>query len=188
MVQLFHSSPEIEDDADPERSATAQTSSPYASSHHQSEFERFSRFIERKGLKSTRQREVILQTFLEADKHIDVEDLTRRVRARNPAIGHATVYRTMKLLTECGLAHESHFGDGMARYEHASHKHHHDHMICLRCQDIIEFENPAIEALQEAAAAAQGFTILSHKLEIYGHCARCTTELSRGGTGGDERR
>ena len=185
MVQPLHRTPDSGDETEQELSS-ARESSPFASTQYQSEFERFSRFIERKGLKSTRQREVILQTFLEADKHIDVEDLTRRVRSRNPAIGNATVYRTMKLLTECGLAHESHFGDGMARYEHASHKHHHDHMICLRCQDIIEFENPAIEALQEAAAAAQGFTILSHKLEIYGHCARCTAELSRGRLAGGE--
>lgn len=165
-----------------------QPHSQASASSFQAELEHFERFIERKGLKSTRQRELILQTFLETDDHIDVDALTQKVRDKNPAIGHATVYRTMKLLTECGLAHESHFGDGMARYEHVAHKHHHDHMICLRCQAILEFENPDIEALQEAAAAAHGFTILSHKLEIYGHCARCTEELTKGvkqeGSGG----
>ena len=140
---------------------------------YQDEFNIFNRYIAQQGLKSTRQREVILQVFLETDKHIDIEELYQRVKDRNASIGHATVYRTMKLLIECGLAHERHFGDGMARYEQVSRKHHHDHMICSRCGKIIEFENPAIEALQDAVAAQHGFTVFEHKLEIYGHCADC---------------
>jgi Fur family ferric uptake transcriptional regulator len=138
------------------------------------EFEAFNRYIVSRGLKQTRQREVILATFLEVDKHIDVEELYQRVRDRNPSIGHATVYRTMKLLTECGLAHERHFGDGMARYEQVSRKNHHDHLICTRCGRIIEFSNPVIEQLQEEIAAAHGFTIFDHKLELYGQCAECS--------------
>lgn len=139
----------------------------------QEEFEIFNRFIAERGLKSTRQREVILQAFLETDHHIDIEELYNKVRGRNPAIGHATVYRTMKLLIECGLAHERHFGDGLARYEQVSRKKHHDHMICLRCNTIIEFSNPAIEALQDKVAQQHGFVIQDHKLEIYGFCQNC---------------
>lgn len=138
------------------------------------EFRIFNRYIADRGLKSTRQREVILQTFLETDKHIDIEELYQKVKDRNAAIGHATVYRTMKLLIECGLAHERHFGDGMARYEQVSRKHHHDHLICMNCGKIVEFENSAIEDLQEEVAREHGFQILDHKLEIYGRCQECS--------------
>ena len=134
------------------------------------ELEVFSKFITDKGLKSTRQREVILETFIEADKHIDVEELHRRVRRRAPNIGHATVYRTMKLLLEAGLAQEHNFGDGVTRYERTARKTHHDHLICSSCGLIVEFTNEQIEELQEQIAGGLGFNILEHKLEIYGTC------------------
>jgi Fur family ferric uptake transcriptional regulator len=146
---------------------------PMANLDHEDEFTIFNRFISSRGLKSTRQREIILQTFLETDKHIDIEELYSRVKDRSPSIGHATVYRTMKLLTECGLAHERHFGDGMARYEQVSRKKHHDHLICIKCGKIIEFTNSAIEKLQEKVAAQNSFIIFDHKLELYGHCETC---------------
>ena len=147
-------------------------------SNFQEELALFARFIAQKGLKQTRQRDIILQTFLEVDDHIDVEELLHRVRARNPSIGHATVYRTMKLLTECGLAHERHFGDGLARYEQVSRKNHHDHLICTACGKIIEFSNSAIEALQKKVAAQHQFTIFNHKLELYGKCHDCLRSSS----------
>ncbi len=139
----------------------------------QDEFSVFNHFIASRGLKSTRQRELILQTFLETDKHIDVEELYQKVKDRNPSIGHATVYRTMKLLTECGLAHERHFGDGLARYEQVTRKKHHDHLICIKCGRIIEFTNSSIERLQQKVADEHRFTIFDHKLELYGHCSNC---------------
>lgn len=141
------------------------------------ERETFARFITDRGLKLTRQREAILDVFVEADKHIDVEELFRRVKDRAPGIGHATVYRTMKLLLEAGLAQEHNFGDGVTRYERTARKKHHDHLICSQCNLIMEFSNQEIEELQEQIAARLGFRILEHKLEIYGDCqgehARC---------------
>ena len=134
------------------------------------EREIFSQYIAAHGLKLTRQREAILEAFCGADGHIGIEDLYAVVRIKDPRIGQATVYRTMKLLVNAGLAKEHHFGDGLTRYEQASHKHHHDHMICVDCNSIIEFEDEEIERLQEAAAKRLGFDMLDHKLELKVRC------------------
>lgn len=137
--------------------------------------ERFARFKEHlrlQRLKSTTQRDTIVRAFLETQRHVSVEELYGEVRRRNPRIGYATVYRTMKLLTECGVAAERHFRDGEARYESAEKKHH-DHLICERCGKIVEFEEPRIELLQEETAKRLGFQITGHKMELYGLCREC---------------
>src|SRR5215470_6465851 len=105
------------------------------------------RLLVERGLKSTRQRAAIVSAFLEASGHLDVEQLLARVRTTDPKISAATVYRTMKLLTEIGLASAQRFGDGHTRYESAVNREHHDHLICTGCGAIIEFENDKIEAL-----------------------------------------
>ena len=90
-----------------------------------------------------------------------------------------TVYRTLKLLTECGVAFERKFGDGLTRYELADETHHHDHLICVDCGKIIEFEEPKIEELQEKIAARYGFVLKTHKHEMYGSCADCQAKANR---------
>lgn len=132
-----------------------------------------SRYIAEKGLKSTRQRDLIANTFLGQSGHLNVDELLERVRSLDDRISAATVYRTMKLLTECGLASPRRFDDGQTRYESAVGRHHHDHLICKRCQKIIEFEDDRIEALQQAVAKLHGFLVTHHKLELYGLCADC---------------
>lgn len=126
-----------------------------------------------KGLKSTRQRDIVLDAFLASDRHMSTEELYLKVRAKNPTIGYATVYRTLKLFAESGIAREIHFGDGQARYEHAAEGEHHDHLICTRCGAVQEFENEAIERLQQEVADQFGFRVDTHKLELYGICAKC---------------
>ena len=133
----------------------------------------FQDFIATKGLKTTRQRDYILDAFLSSDRHISIEELYLKLRAKHPNIGYATVYRTMKLFAESGIARETHFGDGQTRYEHVMEGEHHDHLVCTRCGSIVEFENEAIERLQAEVAAAHGFYIETHKLELYGACAKC---------------
>jgi Fur family ferric uptake transcriptional regulator len=133
----------------------------------------FREYLAQQGLKSTRQREVILDEFLAAGAHLSTEELYLRLRPRHPGIGYATVHRTLKLFAECGIAEPHHFGDGQTRYESTSGEAHHDHLICTGCGAILEFENPRIEALQEEVAREHGFRIASHRLEIYGKCAAC---------------
>ncbi len=132
-----------------------------------------SRYMAQRGLKTTRQRNLIIDTFVSSSGHLSVEDVWAKVRQRDGKVSVATVYRTMKLLGECGLAHARNFGDGQTRYEAAVGRHHHDHLICTQCGTIVEFENDRIEALQEAVARKQGFRVTSHKMELYGLCRNC---------------
>lgn len=133
----------------------------------------FNRFTAGKGLRSTRQRDIILDFFLATHQHVSVEELYLKIKAAHPGIGNATVYRTLKLFVEAGLAREVLLHDGQTRYEHVVEGEHHDHLVCTRCNAVIEFENETIEKLQDEIATRHGFYITSHKLEIYGHCAQC---------------
>ncbi len=130
-------------------------------------------YLAEQGLKSTRQRDVILKAFVDAGRHLSAEELYARVKKQNPRIGYATVYRTLKLLASAGLAREQRFDDGFTRYEHAARDAHHDHLICTKCGAIIEFENERIEQLQMDTAKKNRFLAQSHKLEIYGLCSVC---------------
>lgn len=143
-------------------------------------FEIFKEHLRRLGLKSTAQRDDIARVFFASNTHISVEELYREVKRVNPRIGYATVYRTMKLLTECGLALERHFRDGEARYE-SSEGQHHDHLICEGCGKIVEFEEERIEALQAEVARRLGFQITGHKMELYGLCPDCRKEKRKRG-------
>lgn len=135
----------------------------------------FKEHLRQTGLKSTAQRDVIARVFFASARHISVEELYNDVKQVNPRIGYATVYRTMKLLTECGLAVERHFREGEARYEGADEAHH-DHLICERCGRIVEFEEDRIEALQVEVATRLGFDLRGHKMELYGVCLDCRTK------------
>jgi len=122
-------------------------------------------------LKLTRQREQILTVFLKME-HITAEQMYRLLAKKDPHIGLATIYRTLNLFCEAGLAQARHFG-AQTQYDNVSHKGHHDHLICTSCGKIVEFENCDIERLQEEVAARNGFTIQTHKLELYGLCSGC---------------
>jgi len=132
-----------------------------------------SAYMERKGLRSTAQRRLVSDIFFRAEGHLSIDDVLSMVRKQDPKVGYATVYRTMKLLVECGLANERQFDDTVTRFEVAHTDSHHDHLICLGCKRIIEFEDDEIEALQDKVAARHGFTLVSHKHELYGLCPSC---------------
>ncbi|MCK5235360.1 MAG: transcriptional repressor [Deltaproteobacteria bacterium] len=129
--------------------------------------------LEKRGLKSTKQRHYIADTFFRSNTHISLEELHKKVKRKSPRAGYATVYRTMKLLTECGLAIERQFGDGQTRFENVPEDGHHDHLICLKCSEIVEFQNETIEQLQDKTATELGFNVVRHKLELYGYCKNC---------------
>ncbi len=138
-------------------------------------YARLEAYMAKKGLRSTAQRRVIAEAFFDGPHHITIEELLARVRQRDPHVGYATVYRTLKLFTECGLAQERDFGDGRTRYELSdeSADHHHDHLICLVCSTVIEFHDDKIETLQAKVARRFGFRAERHKHEIYGTCSTC---------------
>jgi Fur family ferric uptake transcriptional regulator len=138
---------------------------------HEVERRALARYLEDHHLKHTKQREAILEAFLSAPGHVTGEELFQAVRSLNPNIGYTTVYRTLKLLCDAGLAIERHFEDGITRYE-IEHEHH-DHLVCTKCGKIVEFECEMIEAAQNQIAERYGFRILRHRHELYGHCSSC---------------
>ena len=139
------------------------------SKEHQKKFEAY---LSEKGLHASSQRDLILKEFFRGHRHLTIEEWLAKVRPVAPQVGYATVYRTLKLLEECGLAARREFR-GQVRFEPVS-DHHHDHLICTKCGKIIEFENDKIEVLQLSVARKYKFSLKSHKMELYGHCSRCS--------------
>ncbi|MEZ5359290.1 MAG: transcriptional repressor [Candidatus Zixiibacteriota bacterium] len=133
----------------------------------------FNDFIKGAGLRGTEQRALILDTFLNTDEHVSVDDLFGMVKLENKKIGYATVHRTMKLITESGLAREVVFNDGIARFEHTLDTGHHHHFVCKSCDAVIEFNSDAVDAEEKRLAKAYGFEVQSHHFKIYGICKEC---------------
>lgn len=135
--------------------------------------ETLARHLEQKGLKYTRQRRMITEIFFHPDRsdaHPSVDDLYEWVRKEDESVGYATVYRTMKLLVEAGLASTRNLGDNHTRYEPHIEGEHHDHLVCLDCGVVIEFEDDAIERRQEEVASKYGFSLGNHRMVLYGRC------------------
>lgn len=133
----------------------------------------FLEHIQRMGLRRTLQRDLILEIFLRNEDHLTSEDLYWLVQKADPSVGHTTVYRTLKLLTDAGLAREVRFGDNKTYYEHHFKHEHHDHMICTECGRVIEFVSPDIESLQDEMADKFGFMLSHHSLRMWGVCSVC---------------
>lgn len=132
---------------------------------------RWQDYLEKHQLNTTQQRELIVDAFLRSHDHVSIDELLARVRRKNPRVGYATVYRTLRLLLESGLASARQFDEGQTRYELA--REHHDHLICTKCGLILEFENTDIEKLQEETARKLGgFRVLRHKHELYCLCPK----------------
>lgn len=130
-------------------------------------------YLAKKNLKQTRQRKQIVERFIGMKEHLSAEELHEAVRKDGHNIGLATIYRTLNLLADAGLAEQKSFGEGRFVYEINTPGMHHDHLICLGCGLVIEFENDEIEKLQDKVAAVHGFKLVSHRLDLFGHCPNC---------------
>lgn len=137
------------------------------------EAEVLKKHIQGRQLKLTRQRQIILDVLLAMPGHVTAEELYEASAKKNASIGLATIYRTLHLFCQAGLTQGREFGEGQTRYELVYNHHHHDHLVCLHCGKIIEFENMDIEHLQEQVAKEHFFKIQRHKLELYGACQEC---------------
>jgi len=133
----------------------------------------FLQHLRRVGLKQTEQRNIILRTFLETREHLSTDELSRLVKKKDPSIGFTTVYRTLKLLADSGLASEVEFHDGIARYEHQFNRRSHHHMVCTECGASVEFFSPEIEELEQAIGRKHRFVTTRHTFQIYGVCEEC---------------
>ncbi len=136
--------------------------------------EELKRILKEKQLKFTRQRELVLKTLYENEGHFSPEELHRMIQESQPEskVGIATVYRTLALLEEEGLADSLSLGKEGKRYEIGLKKHH-DHLICIRCGKIIEFFDETIERQQEEVAKKFDFTMTDHAMKIIGICREC---------------
>lgn len=137
------------------------------------EFEILKSYLRESDLRFTPQRQVILDVFLRSEGHIEADDLFLEIQKIDSSIGIATVYRTLNLFVECGLARENVLGGGQKSFEKLYRQGHHDHLICLQCRKIVEFEHPLIEKYQLEICRAYGFTLNQHQMEIYGTCSNC---------------
>lgn len=140
------------------------------------EIDIFIDFLRRKNLRLTKQREEILGIFLKANKHLSVEDLYKIVKKKDPRIGQATVFRTLKLLCEAGIAGEVDLGDKRIRYEHKYGHQHHDHLVCIKCGEFIEVFDSRIEKLQKSLCRKKEFLPYRHRMEIFGVCKKCSSK------------
>ncbi|MDA2920200.1 transcriptional repressor [Desulfobacterota bacterium AH_259_B03_O07] len=133
------------------------------------------KYLAKEHLKSTKQRNIIFDEFFSyPGHHVTVKDLYESVRKYCPEIGYATIYRTLKLFKDCGLAFERNFGEGRTRYEPVKFEgEHHDHLICIGCGEITEFETQQIEYYSQEIAKLNDFDVTNYKLELYGYCSAC---------------
>lgn len=121
----------------------------------------------------TQQREAVARVLFESTRHLSAEDVERRLRERGEHVGKATVYRTLNLLVDVGLATEHDFDEGFKRYEANVGPDRHDHLICTSCGEVLEFHHGGLEGIQSEVAEEEGFEPVSRQLKIYGLCADC---------------
>lgn len=138
------------------------------------EIPKFREIVRQSGLKLTGPRERIAAMIFSARRHFSAEDLFEWLRKGNGKVSKATVYRTLHLLVEKGLVDEHDFGNGYKCYEHMVVRPHHDHLICLDCGKICEFQNPDIERLQNEVGKNFHFQITYHTHKLFGHCGDCS--------------
>ena len=136
------------------------------------EFDIFKDYLQHHDLRWTPQRKLILEVFLKQEGHVLIEDLHKNVHSQDPTIGIATLYRTMKLLVDSRLADIHNFNE-KTTYERLYQVKHHDHLICNVCGKTVEFEHPLIEKYQLEVCERHGFTMKSHKMELFGICNEC---------------
>ena len=140
---------------------------------------RFAEYLARNQLRLTRERRAILEEMLQVRGHFDAEQLLVHFRQRGRRVSRATLYRTLARLVDSGLVHKIEMAAGQARYEIMVGRHHHDHMICLECGRIIEFESREIERAQDEVCRRKGFTMTGHMHQIRGLCSGCSARTRK---------
>lgn len=143
---------------------------------HIQEKKQFKKLFKQEQMDNFEDRFKVLEVFLQTEKHVTIAEMVERLNRAGWSFEPEFVRETMKLMCRFGFAQKSRFDNGDLRYEHRHLGQHHDHMVCTKCKIIIEFENEQLEELQIKIAAAQGFHMLQHKMEIYGICDSCLKE------------
>jgi len=140
---------------------------------HEQEKKQFKQLFQKEGVDDFEKRFKVLDCFLKTEKHVTCRDITDLLKTDGNPMDSDFVEETMALLCRFGFAHMVQFEDGPRRYEHRHLGLHHDHMVCVKCGDILEFKDEVLEKKQAHIAAAYGFHMLQHRMEIYGICSKC---------------
>jgi len=146
---------------------------------HKQEKAQFKKLFKQEDIDRFEDRFKILEVFLQTERHITINDLLQILKENGHYFEPEFVNNTLELMCGFGFAKQNRFDNGHVRYEHLHLGQHHDHMICTKCRKIIEFEDQALETLQLKIAAAHGFHMLQHKMEIYGICSECLENRER---------
>ena len=133
----------------------------------------FSQYLKSSGRKMTRQRQMIVESFLRSNGHVSTEELHQLARKKDQKLGFVTVFRTLKALADCGIARKIDLDDGRTRFEHSYRRPHHHHIVCVECSNTIEFVSPEQERIQEEITSQYGFKPVRHTLQIFGICPEC---------------
>ncbi|MBS3733283.1 MAG: transcriptional repressor [Desulfobacterales bacterium] len=140
---------------------------------HTHERRQFEKLFDQEEIDCLQQRLAILDAFLQTEQHVTADELTDILKKQGQGFEKPFVEETLELMRRYGFAQKNRFENGQARYEHRHLGDHHDHMICTKCNRIIEFEDSRLENLQQEIARSYGFHMLQHRMEIYGICDRC---------------
>ena len=132
----------------------------------------FEAFLKQQRLRQTPERFLVLDAIYATGDHVDADELYLRLTQQGNRVSRATVYNTLELLLECDLVVRHQFGKNQAKYERAYSYWQHDHLICLDCNELMEFCDPRIQSIQEMVAEFYQFEIKHHSLNLYGHCQR----------------
>jgi Fur family ferric uptake transcriptional regulator len=145
------------------------------------EIDMFEQYLRKNGQKMTKPRSIILKAFLKTEGHLSSDAIFREAKKIDPRIGQATVFRTIRLITNAGLAREATQEDRARTFEHLAHHPHHDHLLCVQCGKVIEFMSPSIEREQKKIFSHYKFAPRGHTMELLGLCPEC-----QGKTEGDQ--
>ncbi|MDI3537254.1 MAG: Fur family transcriptional regulator [Eubacteriaceae bacterium] len=132
--------------------------------------------LRKSGYKLTPQRRMTIDALLaKGNEHFSVDELYRQVKEESPEVGMSTIYRTVQILEEMGIITRRNFDDGFARFElcERNEKHWHHHLICLKCNKVIEMQDDYLEALEKEIEEKKNFIIMNHELKVYGYCSDC---------------